>query len=118
MINKLKSKLTYIVLSLTALPIGMAQAQGGVTPVTVQETINFSALVIKFMNWAFGLLIVLAAAFIFYAAFLYLTAQSTGKAEENINKAKNFILYAVVAIIVGFLARGLVSIVTGLLGAQ
>lgn len=115
MISKLKSKLASIALSLTLSPIAAAKAQGGVTPVAPPSTIDIPSLVTRIMNWAFGLLIVLAAAFIFYAAYLYLTAQSTGKAEEKITQAKNFILYAVIAIIVGFVARGLVSIVIGLL---
>lgn len=64
------------------------------------------------MNWSFGLLIVLAAAFILYAAFLYLTSATQ---PEKIENAKKYIIYAVVAIVVGFVARGLVSIVIDLL---
>ncbi len=113
MISKLKSKLASIALGLTLSPIGTAGAQtGGVTPVVPPTTINIPALVDRIMNWAFGLLIVLAAAFIFFAAYLYLTA---GTQPDNQAKAKQYIIYAVIATVVGFVARGLGSIVIGLL---
>ncbi len=112
MISKLKSKLTSIALGLTLSPIGTVNAQGGVTPVVPPSTINVPAIVNKAMNWSFGLLIVLAAAFILYAAFLYLTSATQ---PEKLETAKKYIIYAVVAIVVGFVARGLVSIVIDLL---
>jgi len=112
MMSQLKYKLSSLALALTLSPIGTVRAQGGVTPVTPPTTIDIPGLVNRIMNWAFGLLIVLAAAFIFYAAYLYLTA---GQNPDNQARAKNFILYAVVAIVIGFVARGLVSIVVGLL---
>lgn len=115
MISKLKSKFASIVLGLTLSPIGIAGAQGGVPPVVPPPTIDISKIVDTVMNWAFGLLIVLAAAFVFYAAYLYLTA---GEKPDNQVKARGYIIYAVVAIVVGFVARGLVDIVRGLLGAR
>jgi len=93
-------------------PVMTVKAQGGVSPIVPPDTIDVPGLINRIMNWAFGLLIVLAAAFIFFAAYLYLTA---GGNEANTAKAKNYIIYAVIAIIVGFVARGLVSIVIGLL---
>ena len=95
-----------------SLPV-LAQAQGGVAPVPVPTTVDIPQLITTVLNWAFGLLLVLAAAFILYAGFLYLMG---GTNEENIGKAKNYILYAVIAIVIGFLARGIVAIVRGLLG--
>jgi len=114
MMKKLTSKFAPIALALTMFPLGIVSAQGtgGVTSGNLQPTIDIPAIVLRVMNWAFGLLIVLAAAFIFFAAYLYLTA---GTQPDNVGKAKQYIIYAVVAIVVGFVARGLVSIVTGLL---
>jgi len=93
-------------------PLATASAIGGIESVAPPEQIYIKDTIVRITNWSFGLLIVLAAAFIFYAAFLYLTA---GQSPDNQAKAKNYILYAVVAIIVGFVARGLVSIVINLL---
>ena len=112
MINKLKYKLTSIAMGLVLSPLTTASAIGGIDPVVPPEQIYIKDTIVRITNWSFGLLIVLAAAFIFYAAFLYLTA---GQVPDNQAKAKNYILYAVVAIVIGFVARGLVSIVYDLL---
>lgn len=115
MMNKLKSRLIPSALSLMLLPVAVVKAThiGGVVHTTaVPTTIDVPKIINTTMDWAFGLLIALAAAFILYAAYLYLTG---GGNEENVGKAKNIIIYAVVAIIVAFVSRGLVSIVQGLL---
>ncbi len=114
MISKLKYKIASIALGLTLSPIGIAGAQGGVTPVPIPPTFNIPSIIDRAMNWAFGLLIVLAAAFILFAAFIYLTAAGN---TAKIDQAKNYIIYAIVAIIVGFAARGLVFLVRDLLQA-
>jgi len=67
----------------------------------------------RVINWMYGLLIILAGAFILYAAFLYLTSGGDPKALAT---AKNYILYTVVAIAVAFFARAIVYIVQRLLG--
>jgi len=112
MISKLKYKLTSVALGLILSPLATASAIGGVDPVVPPEQIRIKNLIITITNWGFGLLIIVAAAFILFAAYLYLTA---GQNPENQAKAKNYILYAVIAIIVGFVARGLVDIVVKLL---
>lgn len=59
-------------------------------------------------GWLFGILLALAVVFLIYAAFLYLTS---GGDEEKTKAAKNYIIYAVVALAVGFLATGIVILV-------
>lgn len=76
-----------------------------VNPVTIIDTT---------INWAFGLLIILASAFIVYAAFVFLTSSGD---TEKVKQAKNLILYAVIAIAVAFFARAVVYIVRELLRA-
>lgn len=66
-------------------------------------------------NWMFGILLALAAIFIIYAAFLYLTA--AGDATKT-DKAKNIIIYAVVAIVVAVLAWGITVVAQQLVGGQ
>lgn len=63
-------------------------------------------------DWLFGLLLVLAVVFIIWAAFMFLTS---GGDTEKVGKAKQQILYAVVAIVVAFASRGIIDIVQGLL---
>ena len=86
---------------------------GGVTPQPVPTTINIPDIVGRTINWIFGLLLVIGAILILIAAFTYLTS---GGDEEKTAKAKNWIIYAVVALVVAFIARGLLAIVAYLLG--
>lgn len=67
------------------------------------------------LGFAFGLLIVLAAIFIVYAGFLYLTA---GGEEEKVKKAKNYLVYAVVALVVAGIAQVIILIAKNIIGVQ
>ena len=78
------------------------------------------ALIQKITNWLFTVLLVLAVLFIIMAAFKYLFS---GGSEEAVATAHKMIIYAVVAIAVAFLARGIVFVVqelvaTGYSGAS
>ena len=64
-------------------------------------------------NWMLVLLIVVAAAVIVYAGYLYLTA---GGDSEKVGKANKVILFAIVAIGVGILARVIVALAQALAG--
>ena len=59
-------------------------------------------LINKLTTWMLTALIIVAAVMIVYAGFIYLTA---GSNPENVDKAKNIIIYAAVAIGVGLLAK-------------
>lgn len=104
------------VLTMLLAPI-FAAAQLGVPPIEPldpnQGEGNLVNIINGIINWAFGLLLLLAAIFIIWAAFLYLTS---GGDEEKIKSAKNYIIYAVVAIVVAALARLIVFVVRALLG--
>jgi len=111
----LKNILQTAVVVVSALPF-LAFAQGGIVPVPIGGAdVNIQVIITRVMSWAFGLLLVLAAAFIFYAGFTYLTASGD---EAKLKSAKNYILYAVVAIVVAFLAQAIIAIVRTLLGVQ
>ncbi len=113
--NKFKSKLILATLSLPLLPVAVVRAThiGGVVHTAdVPSTIDIPKIITAAINFGFWLLIALAAAFILYAAFLYLTGSGD---EKSVASAKNTIVYAVVAIIVAFVSKGLVNIVQGLL---
>lgn len=114
MINKLGLKITSTALFLASqVAVVSAVHIGGAKHITLADNPDIPGIVNNIVDWGFGLLIGVAAIFIIWAAFLYLTG---GAVEDNIKKAKNLILYAVIAIVVGFLAKGLVATVTTLLG--
>lgn len=62
-------------------------------------------------NWMLGVLLLLAVIFFIYAGFLYLTS---GGEEERVKKAKDFLVYGLIAVAVGLLAKGLISVVQNL----
>ncbi|MBI4085784.1 MAG: hypothetical protein HY433_00890 [Candidatus Liptonbacteria bacterium] len=71
--------------------------------------VNQIAVWVSYLFWA------LAVIFIFYAAFLYLTA---GGEEEKIKKANHQLIYAVIAIVVALFAYGMPLFVKNILGNQ
>jgi len=70
-------------------------------------------LLVNIIDFAVGLLVVLAVTLIVYAAYLYLFA---GGEAEKIGTAKKWLVYVVVAIAVALLSRVLVFIIFELFG--
>ena len=66
------------------------------------------------VNWAFSLLLILAVLFIFYYAWIYMTA---GGELEAVTRAKKNLLYAVIGIVIALLARSIIALVRNFLGA-
>lgn len=94
-----------------------AFAQGGVTspPGAVVTSIgDIMRIVETAVNWAFSLILILAVLFIFYSAWLYMTA---GGNPEKVESAKKNLLYAVVGIVIALLARSIIALVRNFLGA-
>lgn len=71
------------------------------------------AILKQLINWIFALLLVVSTFFIFYAAYLYLTAAGD---PEKVKSANNQLIYAAVAIAVAFVAQGIQVLVKQLLG--
>lgn len=61
----------------------------------------------RLTNFAIGIILAISVLFIIYAAFLYLTV---GTNPDNVGKAKDTILYAIVGIAVALGARIIVEI--------
>lgn len=103
-----------VIVILGAMLTGTVGAQGGINPTNVlPNTASIGDIIDRVINWAFGLLLVLAAVFILWAGFLYLTS---GGDEEKTGSAKKYLIFAVWAIVVGALAKVIVFIVRELLG--
>lgn len=112
----MNKKLIY--LALIALPIiGFAQANipGLTSPQTGVTSLNdINTIVVRIVNWVMAMFFVAAVLFIFYAAYLYLTAAGN---LEQVTKAHNQLIYSIVAIAVALLAGSMRFIVANLLGA-
>lgn len=108
----MKSKLINIVMlsGFAALLIFSFAANGAEPP--GPATLQLFNIINTLTNFLLGLLIALSVIFIIYAAYLYLTAAGE---EEQYKTAKQVILYAVIAIIVGLLSKAIVYITTALI---
>jgi hypothetical protein len=71
---------------------------------------DFATVVISFINYFLLFLGLLVVTVIIYAGVLLVTAQGS---EEQINKAKSIILYAVIGMIIIMLSYSIVALVAG-----
>jgi len=86
-------------------------------PITTMQTapnLNVMLALDNIVNWLFTILLVVAAIFIVVAAFYFVTASG---APEKVEMARNFVLYALVGVLVAFLAKGLIYLVRIISGA-
>jgi len=72
------------------------------------------SLLENILGWIYTFFFIFAAIFILIAAFQYLTAAGD---EEKVKKAKNMLIYAVIAIAIALVAMGIDNIVANLVGA-
>lgn len=83
----------------TQLPSAGSPAGTGVEPIiSILNTIG---------NWMFGILIAVAAIYILLAAFDFLTAKGDA---TKVTAARKALTYALVAVVVGALTRGLIEV--------
>ncbi len=87
---------------------------GGTTPgpESVGEAIGWFGTV---LSWVANIFWIAAILFIFWAAFLYLTAAGD---PEKVKKASHTLLYAVIAIVIGLMAYGIPKLVGSGLSGQ
>jgi len=94
--------------SLLVLPIvGLAQA-------TTAPNLDVMVALDNIVNWLFAILLVIAALFIIIAAYYFVTAAGN---PEILGRARTFVLYAIIGLVVAFLAKGLVALVRTIVGA-
>lgn len=79
----------------------------------INQIAGQSGILCVVINWIFYLLIILTIIFVLYAAFKYLTA---GGDPEKVKAAGSILLYAVIAIVVALLAKGIPLIVSSFIG--
>ena len=67
------------------------------------------------IDWAFAILLIGAVLVIIFAAYLFLTA---GGDADKVKTARQYILYALVAVVVAFLAKAVIVLVGNMLGVD
>jgi hypothetical protein len=70
----------------------------------LSTTAQIVGVINQFLFYFSAVFWIVAAGFVFYAAYLYLTAAGS---EERLGKAKKQLLYAVIAMVIGLMAAGL-----------
>ena len=95
---------------LPLLALGAVNPGTGALPSTEQAVYNTINTVI---NWLFAFLMIGAVLVIIIAAFTFLTAAGD---PDKTKTARNYITYAIVAVVVGFLAKAIVVLVGNMLG--
>ena len=98
----------FLIGSISAFLPLMAFAQTQTVPTVITDYTGVVGIINKVGTWMFGLLLALAVVFLLYAAFTYLRA---GGDPSKVDEAKNVIIYALIAIVVAVLAKGLIIVV-------
>lgn len=83
-------------------------------PTIVSNLDDFFALICTASNLLFTIIIILSLIIFLYAAFLFLTG---GGSEDNQKKARAFLLYGIIGIIVALLAKGMVLVVVNVVSS-
>jgi hypothetical protein len=97
------------------LPV-FASAQGTLPSSPIMDVSGFQQfLCTVVVGWMFTFLVVLSIVFILIAAFKYLTASGD---PEKVKSASHTLIYAVIAVAVGLLARGVPLIVGSFIGGN
>lgn len=66
-------------------------------------------------DWLFAFLLLAAAIFIIIAAFMFVTASGD---PDKTKTARNFVLYALIGVLVAFIAKGLVYLISAIVGVD
>ncbi len=107
-----KILLVPIMLAALAIPASsLVLAQFG-APNTVPNT-DVMAVLERIVDWAFSILLVFAAIMIVIAGFYFVTASGD---PERVATARNFVLWALIGVLVAFLSRGMVALVRRIVG--
>lgn len=99
--------LSLVAVSLLATPV-IALAQEDEVPRYITVCCEEGSLLDVLVDWLFSILLVVAAVFIIVAAFYFVTASGD---PDKTKKARDFVLYALIGVLVGFAARGLVYLI-------
>ncbi len=106
-----KILLSLLLISFLAVPaIGLAQ--GSQPPDIATDPDQVFLTINSIISYLFWILIFGAALVVAFSAYLFLTAAGD---PDKTSKARNYIMYAVVAIVVGFLAKAIILLVAKML---
>jgi TRAP-type C4-dicarboxylate transport system permease small subunit len=98
-----------------AAPACLSSDAGCLPTTTVTSVDGLLRFLTKVTSWLFIALLFMAFIFIIIGGFTYVSSKGDPKA---IASAKNYIIYALIGVAVGILAKGLVYLVCSILGTD
>jgi hypothetical protein len=84
------------------------------TAPTTAPTIDIMEMLGRITDWLFAILLIIGAIWIIIAGYYFVTAQGD---PDKTKTARNFVLYALIGVLIGFAAKGLVMLVGTIAGA-
>ena len=84
----------------------------------VNTTDDVMTVIDSITNWMYTIFMAVAVIMIVYAAFIYLTAGGIGTKKDSpaaVTRAHKMLIYAVVAIVVAIMAKGIVAVVKSII---
>ena len=110
-----KTLTTLVLIGLLVVPaVGLAQTEQREMTQEFEEVGDIISLMNRIGNWIFTGLMILAAIFLVIAGYFFITA---GGNPENVNKARQMLINALIGVAVGVGARGLVAAIEALVKA-
>jgi hypothetical protein len=104
---------------LIAPALAAAQVPGvdmpGITPPSWSDPPNVMEVLDRIVDSLFAILLVVAAIAITVAAYYFVTASGE---PDKVKKARDFVIYALVGVLLAFLAKGLIYLVANIVGVQ
>ena len=95
--------LAVIIIPMMGVIANAAKVAPSTTP-PIEDLADVESLLTAILGWINTFFYIIASIFILFAAFQYLTAAGD---EEKVKKAKNMLIYAVIAIAIALFAGGL-----------
>jgi drug/metabolite transporter (DMT)-like permease len=103
-----KTIFTLLSVGIIALPLLVLAQQPSPYEAPGWEELDFMAVLESIANWLWAGLLVIAAIFIIIAGYFFVTAMGD---PDKVATARQFVLYALIGVLVGFLAKALVLFV-------
>lgn len=93
---------------------GLGEDPNNCVDCQVKEGANPMATLDNVLNWLFTILIAFAGIMIVIAAFYFVTASGN---PETVAKARQFVIYALIGVLVALLARGMIYLISKMIKA-
>jgi hypothetical protein len=101
-----------------AAPCTAQQIADGTCPIVTGRIVSMATLMAflsQVTSWMLAALMIMALIFIIMGGYSYISSKGEAAA---VTKAKNYIIYALIGVAIGALAKGLILAVCGIMGTE